>query len=88
MGALESPDAPNGTLAMDTDNHGKAAKKQKSRGGKLAARLSPEEVRWCSCRSACDVHQAQAPLMRMSAHHFCAKLTGRSSIQLCLHAHR
>ena len=45
MGALESPDAACGALAMDTDNHGKAAKKQRSRGGKLAARLSPEEVR-------------------------------------------
>ena len=57
MGALESPDAANGALAMDTDHQGKAAKKQKSRGGKLAARLSPEEVRWCSCGSAFDVCQ-------------------------------
>ena len=57
MGALESPDAANGALAMDTDNHGKAAKKLKSRGGKLAARLSPEEVRWRICGSTCDVRQ-------------------------------
>ena len=48
MGSLDSPEAADGGPAMETNYRGKAAKKQKSRGGQLAARLSPEEARWRS----------------------------------------
>ena len=43
---------------MNTDHLGKAAKKQKSRGGKLAARLSSQEVCLRSRGSMHDRHQS------------------------------
>ena len=46
-GTLDGPDAAHGSGRTDVDVQGKAAKKHKGRGGKLAASLSAEEVSYC-----------------------------------------
>ena len=62
-GPLDAPEAADGSLRVDIDGQGKAAKKHKSRGGKLAASLSPKEVRFAcnGLATSCELSSMTAP---------------------------